>query len=347
MVNPTRCFVIAEAGVNHNGSAERAVELVVAAAKAGADAVKFQTFNAEDLVTECAPRAAYQVDRLGQGDQLSMLRALELPASAYPRLIDKCAELGIEFMSTPFDEASARMLVGLGMRRLKVGSGELTNLPLLRGLASLGLPMIVSTGMADLAEVREAVEAVTQAWARSGVRRTDHMLTLLHCTSNYPAAPADVNLRAMRTLHAEFDLPAGYSDHTVGIEVAIGAAALGATVIEKHFTLDRTLPGPDHKASLEPDELAQMVRAIRTVELALGSAQKTPAPSELAVRDVVRRSVTTTRNMAAGELIAAQDLALRRPGTGIPPRHIERVAGRRAARSLPAGTVLQWRDLEP
>jgi N,N'-diacetyllegionaminate synthase len=338
VVSPPRCFVIAEAGVNHDGSVERALRLIEVAAEAGADAVKFQTFRAESLVSTATPRAAYQERNLGAGDQLSMLRALELAEDAYPALYRRCGELGVEFMSTPFDAASAAMLAKLGMRRVKIASGEITNLPLLRELAALGRPLILSTGMSTLDEVAEAVRALESAADR---------LTLLHCTSNYPADPEEVNLRAMTTLRDAFGLPVGYSDHTLGTAISVAAVALGATVIEKHFTLDRGAPGPDHKASLEPQDLARMVREIRSIEAALGDGVKAPAPSEMAVREVARRSVTLVRAVQAGEALGAADLALRRPATGIPPRDLERVIGRRAARKLEAGDVLRWEDLQP
>ena len=339
-----RCYVIAEAGVNHNGSVERAHQLVDAASRVGADAVKFQTFRSEALVAAGTPRAAYQARNAGEGDQLSMLRALELPADAYAGLYRHCLDSGIEFLSTPFDEASAAMLVHLGMRKLKVASGEITNFPLLRALAGLRRPIILSTGMATLEEVGEAIDVLRRQWRDDP---GEAFLTLLHCTSNYPADPADVNLRAMVTMREAFGLPVGYSDHTAGTAVAVAAAGLGAAVIEKHFTLDRSLPGPDHKASLEPDELARMVDEIRIVERALGSAIKQPAQSELPVRELVRRSVTLARDLLAGEVITASDLVLRRPATGIAPRELDKLVGRRAARALPAGTILHWDDLGP
>ena len=329
-----RCFVIAEAGVNHNGSEELAAKLVDAAAESGADAVKFQTFSPEKLVAPGAETAAYQRQNTGATDQLEMLKALALSQAAYARLKKRADDRGIEFMSTPFDVDSARLLVDLGVKRLKVGSGEITNLPFLSALAGFGLPLIVSTGMADMDEVAEAVAAV----------RRDR-LTLLHCTSNYPAKAEDVNLRAMIALRERFSLPVGYSDHTEGTAISVAAAALGATVIEKHFTLDRSLPGPDHRASLTPLELARMVAEIRAVEAGLGDGVKAPRPAELPVRELVRRSVTLLRARRRGERIAAEDLTLLRPGRGIAPKDLARVAGKRAARDLPAGSTLAWEDL--
>jgi N,N'-diacetyllegionaminate synthase len=331
-----RCFVIAEAGVNHNGSTDLALKLIDAAAAAGADAVKFQTFKAERLVARGTPTAEYQAKNTGATDQHAMLTALELPESAYPALRERCAARGIEFMSTPFDGESARLLAKQGVRRIKVGSGDVTSLLFLEEIAALKLPVILSTGMSTLEEVAEAVEVFK-----------GQQLTLLHCTSNYPAREEDVNLRAMRTLQERFGLPTGYSDHTQGTSVAIAAVALGAKVLEKHLTLDRGMPGPDHRASLDPATFTRMVRELREVEASLGSAEKKPAPSELAVRDIVRRSVALRRALKQKEVIRKEDLTLLRPGTGIAPRELARVVGRRAARDLDAGVLLQWGDLLP
>lgn len=339
-------FIIAEAGVNHNGSEDLALQLVETAARQGADAVKFQTFSADKLVVRGARKAEYQARETGEGDQYSMLKALELSEAAHRRVFAKCQELGIEFMSTPFDEDAADFLLALGMRRIKVPSGEITNEPFLRFLAGKGVPMILSTGMADLAEIRRAVEVVAAAREQAGLRGPLHdVLTILHCTSNYPAACGDVNLRAMQTIAGETRLPVGYSDHTLGLAVSTAAVAMGATVIEKHFTLDRNLPGPDHKASLSPEELGALVRQIRDVEQALGSPEKRPTASELPVRALVRRSVTAVRAKRAGEILQAEDIALLRPGTGIPPAAMEQVLGRKLARDVPAGQSLEWTDL--
>ena len=346
MVTATpHCFVIAEAGVNHNGDEALAHELIEAAVQAGANAVKFQTFHADLLAAPSAAKAAYQQEMTGVGDQRSMLRALELPDAAYARLAQHCSERRIEFMSTPFDETAADMLVALGMQRIKIPSGEVTNFPFLEHLAASGRPLILSTGMSTLDEVAAATACIEAVWRRSSPPQAQAPLTALHCTSNYPAKAADVNLRAMLTMHTALQLPVGYSDHTLGISVALAAVALGACVIEKHFTLDRNLAGPDHRASLEPTELAALVREIRLVETALGSAVKQPTASELPVRDVVRRSVSLRRPVAAGEYLDARDLILLRPGTGIAPAALARVAGRRAARDMEAGTTLHWDDL--
>jgi N,N'-diacetyllegionaminate synthase len=337
MVN-TRCFVIAEAGVNHNGSLDLAIKLVEGAAAAGADAVKFQTFSADALVGQGVEKAAYQKASTGGGDQRSMLKKLELDRGHHEVLARRCAELGIEFMSTPFDDSALDFLASLGMRTLKIASGELTNKPFLEKAARSGLPMILSTGMGTSAEIGEALDWIRAA---SAVAR----VTLLHCTSNYPAAFADVNLLAMRSMAEQFALPVGYSDHTAGITISPVAVAMGASVIEKHFTLDRNMEGPDHAASLELAELATMVRAIRDVEAALGDGIKQPRESELPVRALVRRSVAARHALPAGHVLAREDLAVLRPGTGIAPREFESVIGRRLARAVTGGEVLKAADL--
>lgn len=339
-------FIIAEAGVNHNGSEKLALQLVDVAARCGADAVKFQTFKADKLVRRGAAKATYQQVATGDGDQHSMLAALEMSEELHRRLYDRCIEQGIEFMSTPFDEAAADFLIDLGMKRIKIPSGEITNYPFLCFLASKNIPLILSTGMASLTEVEEAVATIASERMRLGfVQDLSEILCILHCTSNYPAAPSDVNLRAMRTMADATAMPVGYSDHTLGLAVSTAAVALGATVIEKHFTLDKKMPGPDQQASLDPQELAQLIDQIRTVESALGSNEKAPVPSELPVRALVRRSVTTVRDIAAGDVLKTSDVTLLRPGTGIAPRELESVPGHIAARALPAGTTLTWGDL--
>lgn len=340
-----RVFIIAEAGVNHNGDEALAKHLVEVAARCGADAVKFQTFSADKLVTKSAPKASYQVRETGDGDQYNMLRALELSDAAHLRLAHVCNLNNIEFMSTPFDEDATNMLLDLGMRRIKVPSGELTNLPFLRFLAAKGVPLILSTGMADMQEIDQAVREVKATWAGIGHVPSVDALTVLHCTSNYPAAFSDVNLNAMQTIGREFGVPIGYSDHTLGSAVSIAAVALGARVIEKHFTIDKTMSGPDHSASLNPDELKAMVCSIRAVEQCLGSATKAPTATELPIRALVRRSVTLLRDIEAGATIQADDVALLRPGTGIPPAELDRVTGRQLLKTMTAGTTLNWSDL--
>jgi N,N'-diacetyllegionaminate synthase len=341
-----KTFIIAEAGVNHNGDEKMALALVEAAVKSGADAVKFQTFSADKLTRKGAEKAEYQKQATGDGDQHGMLKALEMSENLHQRLFSRCAELGIEFMSTAFDEESLDFLVALGVKRIKVPSGEITNAPLLRHMAGKGLPLIVSTGMAELDEVVAAVDVIRAARIAHGFAEPlAEMVTILHCTSNYPTESADVNLRAMNTMARTTGLPVGYSDHTLGLAVSTGAVALGATVIEKHFTLDSELPGPDHKASLEPDQLGALVRQIRDVEAALGSDVKAPTVSELPVRELVRRSVTTVRSLAAGATVGKDDVTLMRPGTGIPPIDLDKVIGRKSARNISAGETLTWLDI--
>lgn len=339
-------FIIAEAGVNHNGDEALALELVDIAAACGADAVKFQTFRADKLVRLGAEKAEYQKRQTGAGDQHSMLRQLEMSEALHHKLVARCHSIGVEFMSTPFDEEAADFLVALGMRRIKIPSGEITNHPFLAHLAAKNLPIILSTGMATMEEILDAIEVIRSVRQQRGFSAPlASMLTVLHCTSNYPAALKDVNLHAMNTIGQVTGLPIGYSDHTEGITVSIAAVGMGATVIEKHFTLDRNLPGPDHKASLQPNELAAMVVGIREVEQALGGATKQPSESELQVRALVRRSVTLTSSVLAGQVIGANDLALLRPGNGIAPKEWSRVVGRRAAHDMAGGTTLQWSDL--
>jgi len=341
------CFVIAEAGVNHNGSEELALKLVDEASQAGADAVKFQTFQAESLVVPGAEKADYQKANTPEGDQFSMIRKLELSKDLHNVLKTRCDELGIEFMSTAFDPASADFLVDLGIRRIKIPSGELTNFPFITHLAEKGLPVIMSTGMATLDEVIEAVEVVRKTrQCKNFSEPLEKRLTLLHCTSNYPAKSEDINLNAMLTLQNETGCPVGYSDHSEGILVAPIAVGLGATVIEKHFTTDRKLPGPDHAASLESKELQQMIRNIRTVEQVMGSPAKAPTPSELPVRDAARRSVTLIRNVSRDDTLSKEDLDLLRPGTGIPPKDFDKVLGCKVKSDLPQGHTLQWSELQ-
>jgi len=340
-----RTFVIAEAGVNHNGSDDLAIQLVDTAASCGADAVKFQTFTADKLVRRGVAKAAYQQAATGEGDQHSMLAALELTEAMHRTLFDRCVLRGIEFMSTPFDEDAADFLDALGMRRIKIPSGEITNHPFLRHLARKDVPLILSTGMATLAEIEDATAVIRAERAAAGLwRPLAEMLTVLHCTSNYPAAFGDVNLRAMRTIADAIQVPVGYSDHTLGIAVSTAAVALGATVIEKHFTLDKAMPGPDHKASLAPEELAAMIVQIRGVEQALGDPRKQPTAAELPVRELVRRSVTSSRDLAAGEPLQPGDVCLLRPGIGIPPSDLDLVIGRELKRPVLAGTTLHWSD---
>lgn len=309
-----KTLIIAEAGVNHNGDLALARELIDVAAEAGADMVKFQTFSADRLVTIDAPKAPYQaVTTEPKESQHAMIRRLELTRVMHETLIAHCRSRGISFFSTGFDLHSVDMLMELGLDRLKIPSGEITNLPYLRHVGRYSKPVILSTGMASLVEI----EAALQVLEKAGTQRAS--ITVLHCTTAYPTPMADVNLRAMLTIRDTFHVPVGYSDHTLGIEVAIAAVALGATVIEKHFTLDRTLPGPDHKASLEPHELKAMASAIRNVEEALGDGIKGPTASEVKNRPSTRKSLVAACFIRAGERFSENNLAIKRPGTGISP----------------------------
>lgn len=349
---PERVLVIAEAGVNHNGSRDLALRLVDAAADAGADIVKFQTFKAKELVTAEAPRAAYQARNTGDGgSQLEMLRRLELSVEDHQALVDRCKERGIAFMSTAFDVASLQFLATLDMPAIKVPSGDVTAAPLLLEAARLRRPIIMSTGMCTLGDVERALgviafgllynetpgseadcaEAYASETGRAALERT---VTLLHCSTEYPAPPASVNLRAMETLSQAFGLRVGYSDHTEGVDVSVAAVALGAVVIEKHFTLDRALPGPDHAASLEPDEVRQLVTGVRRVEAALGSSLKAPSAQELATARVARRSVVAARAIRCGETLSLDMLNVKRPGTGVSPFQIWDLVGRKALRDF-------------
>lgn len=329
-------FVIAEAGVNHNGDLAMALALCDAAKAAGADAVKFQTFRAEDLVVPGAPTADYQKRQTGEQDQFAMLCKLELSREQHERIRDHCAAIGIEFFSTPFSVDAVDLLVGLGVRRLKMPSGELTHRALVEHACATGLPVILSTGMATLAEVEEALQ-----WARA-VRGSFDGLSVLHCTSAYPAPDDALNLRAIATLREAFKLPVGYSDHSEGIEASLAAVSLGATIVEKHVTLDRKLPGPDHAASLEPAEFTAMVRGIRRISAMLGDGRKEPRPAERDAARVARRSIVAAVDIPAGAALQPTMLACRRPATGIAPREWDRVVGASAKAAIPAGTVLQW-----
>lgn len=327
------CFVIAEAGVNHDGSVDDALRLVDAAADAGADAVKFQTFRADRLATRAAPKAAYQARETGADEsQHAMLRRLELSPEAHRLLKERCEARGIVFLSTPFDEESADLLAELGVPAFKLPSGELTNLPLLAHVARFGRPVILSTGMARMGEIEAALDTLRGEGARETV--------VLHCVSRYPAEPGEANLRAMETLSRAFGVPIGYSDHTMGLEVPLAAAALGATVLEKHFTLSRERPGPDHRASLEPGELAALVRGIRAVESALGHGRKEPVEGEADTARAARRSVVAARDLPEGAELAGDDLALRRPGTGLAPSFLPLLVGRRLRRALAEGDLV-------
>jgi len=323
----TRTLIIAEAGVNHNGDITLARELIDAAAEADADMVKFQTFNADRLVTASAKKADYQSKAMGGAEsQHAMLRRLELTREMHEELIAHCRKRGIAFFSTGFDLESIDLLVELGLTSFKIPSGELVNLPYLRHVGRHGKQVILSTGMAVLGEIEAAIDALEQA----GTPRD--LITVLHCTTEYPTPMSDVNLRAMVSMRDAFGVAVGYSDHTPGIEVAIAAVALGATVIEKHFTMSRDLPGPDHKASLEPHELKAMVQGIRNIEIALGDGVKRLTASEARNKPISRKSIVAARSIRAGELFTEDDLAVKRPGTGLSPMRWDDVVGRTASR---------------
>ena len=327
------CFVIAEVGVNHDGSVDRALELVEAAADAGADAVKFQTFRADRLATADAPKASYQLAGTDpEESQLAMLQRLELSPDAHRQVQAAAAAAGMEFLSSMFDDESADFLDELGVGAFKIPSGAITNLPLLAHVGRFGRPVILSTGMADLAEVGAAVDELEAAG--------NEQIVILHCVSAYPAPPAEANLRAMATMEAEFHKPVGFSDHTLGVEVAFAAVALGACMIEKHLTLDRSSPGPDHAASLEPSEFRDFVLGIRSIESALGDGRKVPVPSELETAAVARKSLVAACSVAAGTMITDEMIALSRPGTGLPPGARGLIVGRVARVDINEGTLL-------
>jgi len=327
-------FVIAEAGVNHNGDLKLARDLIDLAVDAGADAVKFQTFRADLLATPTAPKAEYQLQTTGTAEsQLEMLRGLELSSNAHRELQAYCRERGIIFLSTPFDEESVDFLDSLGVPAFKISSGDLTNSPLLEYIAGKGKPVILSTGMSEISELIEAISVLNLAGCENPI--------LLHCVSNYPADPAEVNLRAMQTMRAAFDLPVGFSDHTEGIDVSLAAVALGACVIEKHFTLDRTLPGPDHRASLEAAELRQLIQSIRRIESALGNGRKVPTASEVETAKVARRSLFASVDIPAGATLKREMVMMRRPGTGLSPAILNTLIGQRAVSDIAAGTILE------
>jgi len=318
-----KVFIIAEAGVNHNGSIELAKKLIDVAVDAGVDAVKFQTFKAEKLVSKDAKKAQYQSKNINDGDnsQYNMLKKLELDIDTHHKLISYCNSRNIMFLSTPFDHDSIELLNILGLEIFKIPSGEITNLPYLRKIGSLNRRVILSTGMADIGEIEDAIDILVEA----GTKKEN--ITVLHANTMYPTPMEDVNLNAMVTIGKTFDVAYGYSDHTLGIEVDIAAVALGASCIEKHFTLDKTMEGPDHKASLEPHELRIMVKAIRNIELALGSSVKKPSKSEMPNKEVVRKSIVASCNIKKGEILTKDNLTVKRPGNGINPIRWDEVVG--------------------
>ncbi len=336
-----KVFVIAEAGVNHNGELALAKQLVDVAVAAGADAFKIQTFTADMLVTASAAQAEYQTKNIGKSEsQLAMLKRLEFSQDNHRSLQSYCQARGIMFLSTPFSEPDADFLETLQVPAYKIPSGEITNIPFLKQVARKGKPMIVSTGMADMAETRAAISAITE--------EGNSEIIILHSTSNYPPSFESLNLRALTTLARAFpEYPIGYSDNgSEGVVADIVAAALGATVIEKHFTLDKSLPGPDHKASLDPVELAAMVKGVRSAEVMLGDGNKQCTPEEEAIRLVARKSIVSRRAILAGETLAVSDFIMKRPGTGLPPVAVYSLVGKKARRAIPADTLVTSEDYE-
>lgn len=332
----TKTFIIAEAGVNHNADLNLAHGLIDAAASAGVDAVKFQTAIPELVVTSHAQKAAYQKETSGADEsQLEMIRKLLFPLDTHKDLKTYCEQRGVIFFSTAFDPVSLDFLERLGQPYHKIPSGEITNLPYLRQVGGYRRPVILSTGMSTLGEIETALEVLEQA----GTAR--ERITVLHCNTEYPTPMKDVNLRAMQTIRDAFGVRVGYSDHTQGIEVALAAVALGATMIEKHFTLDRKLPGPDHKASLEPDDLRAMVSAIRNIEQALGDGIKRPSPSEARNMSIARRSLVAATAIRAGEVFSAANLTAKRPGSGLSPMRWDEVLGRKAPRDFVADEMIE------
>lgn len=315
------CFIIAEAGVNHDGDLDKGKQLIDIAVSAGANAVKFQTFKTESVISRISPKANYQIETTGSNEsQFEMVKKLELAPEAFKELMEYCQKRDILFMSTPFDEESVEVLDGLDVSVFKIASGEITNFPLLYRIATTGKPLIISTGMSNLSDVEAALAVVNEAG--------NNQVILLHCVSNYPANPKDVNLHSMRTMESAFSVPVGYSDHTLGIEIPLAAVAMGACAIEKHFTLDSSMPGPDHRSSLEPTELESMVNGIRIVESALGSGQKKPAASEKNTASVARKSLVAAHNLRAGTVLTENMISIKRPGTGLPPAMRPYILGR-------------------
>ena len=326
-----RTVIIAEAGVNHNGDIEIAKQLIDVAAEAGADYVKFQTFNADRIVTRSAVKAEYQQKSAKSSEtQYEMLKKLELSFEMHKELISHCEQKSIKFLSTGFDTESIDMLIELGQQLIKIPSGEITNLPFLRHIGSLRLPVILSSGMSTMDEIGSALSILYEG----GLSR--NQITVLHCTTEYPTPMDEVNLRAMKSIATRFGVAVGYSDHTLGIEVSIAAVALGSAVIEKHFTIDRLLPGPDHKASLEPIELTELVRAIRNIEVSLGSETKVPTVGEVKNRCVVRKSILAGKAIKAGEVFSESNLVVKRPGDGISPMRWDQLIGKIAIRDYSA-----------
>jgi N,N'-diacetyllegionaminate synthase len=331
-----KIFIIAEAGVNHNGNIEIAKKMIEVAKQCGADAVKFQTFKTEEVISKHAPKAEYQKLNTGETkSQLEMVKKLELSFEDFIELKEYCDKVGIIFLSTPFDFQSIEFLHSLGLEIFKIPSGEITNLPYLEKIGKLRKKIILSTGMADLGEIEDALDILIS----NGTEREN--ITLLHCNTEYPTPYEDVNLLAMITIREAFKVKVGYSDHTLGIEVPIAAAALGASIIEKHFTLDKNMEGPDHRASLEPYELKAMIDAIRNIEKALGNGIKKPSKSEIKNRDIVRKSIVAKRNIRKGEIFTEDNITVKRPGTGISPMRWYEVLGKNAIKDFKEDDIIE------
>ena len=326
-------YIIAEAGVNHNGSFDLACKLVDAAKNAGVDCIKFQTFKSKNLVSHNAQKAEYQKDTTGEGSQVDMLKKLELSYDEFIKLKEYCDQVGICFLSTPFDFESIDFLNSIDMPFWKIPSGEITNYPYLVTIAKTGKPVVMSTGMCEMAEIEAAIKVLRENGTKD--------IKLLHCNTEYPTPFEDVNLKAMKAMRDAFGLEVGYSDHTKGIEVPVAAVALGATVIEKHFTLDRNMEGPDHKASLEPDELASMVSSIRNIEKALGTGDKTPSPSERKNIAVARKSIVAKVPIKVGELLTEENITVKRPGSGVSPMRWQEVLGTCAVRDFAEDELIE------
>lgn len=330
------CLIIAEAGVNHNGSLKIAKNLIDTAKEAKADAIKFQTFKTENLVTTKAQKAEYQIKNSNHNTQYEMLKSLELTPSEFKKIAKYAQDKEIIFLSSPFDIPSANLLEELNLPLYKIGSGEITNFPLLKHVAKKQKPIILSTGMSTMGEIEEAIQFL---------EKYNDNITLMHCITSYPAPKKDINLYVIKTLKNTFKKPVGFSDHTTGIEISLAAVSLGSTIIEKHFTLDKNLPGPDHKASLEPAEFAKMVKSIRNIEKALGNGIKKPTPEELKIKKVVRKSIVSKNHIPQGTTITKDMLEFKRPGTGIETKNVDYIVGKKTTKDIPKDTLITWNQI--
>jgi N,N'-diacetyllegionaminate synthase len=333
----SKSFIIAEAGVNHNGSIEMAKKLVNAAKEAGADAVKFQTFKTKNLVTKNAKKAEYQIKNSGEESQYEMIKKLELSDSEFQEIAKYARDKGIIFLSSPFDTESVDLLDEMNIPAFKIASGEITNFPLLKHIAKKHRPVILSTGMSTIGEVEEALNLI---------EKYNDDIILMHCLTNYPAKKEDANLNVIKTLEYTFKRHVGFSDHTSGIEMSVAAVALGSCVIEKHFTIDKNLPGPDHKASLEPQELSEMVKAVRNVEKGLGNGIKKPTNDEIKIKKLVRKSIVAKKDILKGSILTEEMLNIKRPGTGIEPKYLDELVGKELIEDVKKDDLLKWNQLK-